>query len=82
MSSMINFGIDLGTSNSLIARFDRGQVEVLKNPNGFKETLPSVVGFRNDLSLEERETGWLLGRLVLGGNPPEPEYYSAERGHG
>ncbi len=48
MSKMINFGIDLGTSNSLIARFDRGQVEVFKNPNGFKETLPSVVGFRND----------------------------------
>ena len=48
MSEMINFGIDLGTTNSLIARFDRGAVEVFKNPNGFKETLPSVVGFRND----------------------------------
>jgi molecular chaperone DnaK len=48
MASMINFGIDLGTSNSLIARFDRGQVEVFKNPNGFKETLPSIVGFRKD----------------------------------
>jgi molecular chaperone DnaK len=45
---MINFGIDLGTSNSLIARFDKGQVEVFKNPIGFKETLPSVVGFRKD----------------------------------
>jgi molecular chaperone DnaK len=48
VASTINFGIDLGTSNSLIARFDKGQVEVFKNPNGFKETLPSVVGFRND----------------------------------
>jgi molecular chaperone DnaK len=48
MSKMINYGIDLGTSNSLIARFDKGNVEVFKNPNGFKETLPSVVGFRND----------------------------------
>lgn len=48
MSSTINFGIDLGTSNSLIAKFDKGNVEVFKNPNGFKETLPSVVGFRND----------------------------------
>ncbi|KAB0265537.1 Hsp70 family protein [Microvirga brassicacearum] len=48
MSSMINFGIDLGTSNSLIAKFDKGQVEVFKNPNGFKESLPSVVAFRND----------------------------------
>ena len=48
MASTINFGIDLGTSNSLIAKFDRGNVEVYKNPDGFKETLPSVVGFRND----------------------------------
>jgi molecular chaperone DnaK len=48
MSNMINFGIDLGTTNSLIAKFTKGTVEVFKNPNGFKETLPSVVGFRND----------------------------------
>ena len=48
MSKMINFGIDLGTTNSLVAKFNKGTVEVFKNPNGFKETLPSVVGFRND----------------------------------
>jgi len=48
MGAMINFGIDLGTTNSLLARFNQGTVEVFKNPNGFKETLPSVVGFRND----------------------------------
>jgi molecular chaperone DnaK len=48
VSKTINFGIDLGTSNSLIAKFEKGNVEVFKNPNGFKETLPSVVGFRND----------------------------------
>ncbi len=48
MPSTINFGIDLGTSNSLIAKYSNGTVEVFKNPNGFKETLPSVVGFRND----------------------------------
>lgn len=48
MGSNINFGIDLGTSNSLVAKFDKGNVEVYRNPNGFKETLPSVVGFRND----------------------------------
>lgn len=47
----INFGIDLGTSNSLIAKFDRGEVQVFKNPSGFKETLPSIVGFRNDRTL-------------------------------
>jgi molecular chaperone DnaK len=51
MSSMINFGIDLGTSNSLIAKFDKGHVEVFKNPSGFKESLPSIVGFRNDRTL-------------------------------
>jgi molecular chaperone DnaK len=45
---MINFGIDLGTTNSLIAKFSNGSVEVFKNPNGFKETLPSIVSFRND----------------------------------
>ena len=48
MSTMINFAIDLGTTNSLVAKFNKGTVEVFKNPNGFKETLPSVVGFRND----------------------------------
>lgn len=48
MNKMINFGIDLGTTNSLIAKFDKGEVEVFKNSIGFSETLPSVVAFRND----------------------------------
>jgi len=43
---MINIGIDLGTTNSAIAKFDRGRVVVFKNPIGHKETLPSVVAFR------------------------------------
>ena len=30
MPEMINFGIDLGTTNSLIAKFNRGVVEVFK----------------------------------------------------
>src|SRR6478672_10893654 len=42
----INFGIDLGTTNSLIARYTNGEVEVFKNPIGHKETLPSAVAFR------------------------------------
>ncbi|MDA0284382.1 MAG: Hsp70 family protein, partial [Planctomycetota bacterium] len=46
--SMINFGIDLGTTNSLISRFNLGTVEVFKNPKGFRESLPSVVFYRND----------------------------------
>jgi len=48
MSNRINFGIDLGTTNSLIAKFDKGTIEIFKNPNGFKEALPSVVCFRKD----------------------------------
>lgn len=45
---MINYGIDLGTTNSLISKFNAGKVEVFKNPRGHKEGLPSVVGFRQD----------------------------------
>ncbi|MBN9297287.1 MAG: Hsp70 family protein [Filimonas sp.] len=48
MSATINFGIDLGTTNSLIAKCTNGAVEVFKNPAGHKETLPSVVGFRKE----------------------------------
>ena len=44
----IDFGIDLGTTNSAIARFVKGEIEIFKNPAGHKETLPSVVKFRKD----------------------------------
>lgn len=44
----VNFGIDLGTTNSLLAKFEAGEVQVFKNPLGHKETLPSVVAFRGD----------------------------------
>lgn len=49
MSGMINFGIDLGTTNSLVAKFNKGTVEVFKDPRhqGI-EVLPSIVGFRDD----------------------------------
>lgn len=43
---MINFGIDLGTTNSAIAKFEKGQVVIFRNPIGQKDTLPSVVAFR------------------------------------
>jgi molecular chaperone DnaK len=46
--NFINFGIDLGTTNSLIAKFEGGAVQVFKNPLGHKETLPSVVAFRGE----------------------------------
>lgn len=48
MSNMINFGIDLGTTNSLIAKFTKGTVEVFKNPVGNRELLPSVVLIKKD----------------------------------
>src|SRR6476661_885746 len=47
----INFGIDLGTTNSLIAKFEGGEVHVFKNPLGHKETLPSVVAFRGERTI-------------------------------
>lgn len=46
--NFVNFGIDLGTTNSLIAKFENGEVQIFKNPLGHKETLPSVVAFRGD----------------------------------
>ena len=50
---MINFGIDLGTTNSAIAKFEQGNIITYKNPVGQKDTLPSVVALRN-------------GRLLVG----------------
>src|SRR6185295_7945965 len=44
----VNFGIDLGTTNSLIAKYDGNKVYVFKNPVGQKETLASVVAYRPD----------------------------------
>jgi molecular chaperone DnaK len=48
MSGTINFAIDLGTTNSLIARANNGNVDIFRNPAGMKVTLPSVVAFRKD----------------------------------
>jgi molecular chaperone DnaK len=49
MDNTINFGIDLGTTNSAIAKFIKGEVTVFTNPQDYgRSTLPSVVGFRKD----------------------------------
>ncbi len=48
MKKPVNFGIDLGTTNSLIAKYDGSKVQVYKNPVGQKETLASVVAYRPD----------------------------------
>lgn len=45
MENHINFGIDLGTTNSGIGKYENGRVQVLKNPVGLREILPSVVSF-------------------------------------
>ena len=44
----INFGIDLGTTNSGIGQYKNGKAILLKNPVGFKETMPSVVAFKGE----------------------------------
>ncbi|MCC5945684.1 MAG: Hsp70 family protein [Bernardetiaceae bacterium] len=43
---MINFGIDLGTTNSVITKFDKGKVEVLKDTLYWQDTMPSAVAFK------------------------------------
>ncbi len=58
MSATINFGIDLGTTNSLIARGGGTEPEVFKNPIGLKETLPSAVAYRK-------------GRILIGDKAKE-----------
>lgn len=44
----INYGIDLGTTNSGIARFVEGKIQIIKNPVGLKDTIPSVVAYKNE----------------------------------
>lgn len=49
MENTINFGIDLGTTNSAIGKFIKGQVNIYTNPRDYgRSTLPSVVAFRKD----------------------------------
>jgi len=49
MENTINFGIDLGTTNSAIAKFVKGEVIVFTNPQDYgRSTLPSVVSFKKD----------------------------------
>lgn len=49
MSDLINYGIDLGTTNSAISKFIKGEVHVFSNPTDYgRNTLPSVVGFKKD----------------------------------
>ncbi len=47
----VNFGIDLGTTNSMIACYQNGNLEVFKNPLGLKATLASAVAYRKNRTL-------------------------------
>lgn len=58
MKKTINFGIDLGTTNSLIAKYQEGKVVLFKNPATLKQTLPSVIAFRK-------------GRIIIGDKAKE-----------
>lgn len=47
----IRYGIDLGTTNSLIARFDKAKLELFRNPVGFRDALPSCIAFRGNRTI-------------------------------
>ncbi len=61
----INFGIDLGTTNSGICKFTDGRVTVYKNPVGFSDTLPSMVAYRKGRIF----VGEKARELLKSGNP-------------
>lgn len=49
MENTVNFGIDLGTTNSAIAKFVKGEVVIFSNPQDYgRNTLPSVVSYKKD----------------------------------
>jgi molecular chaperone DnaK len=61
----INFGIDLGTTNSGICKFVDGKVVVYKNPVGFSDTIPSIVAYRKGRIF----IGEKARELLKSGNP-------------
>ena len=46
----IDYGIDLGTTNSSICRMEKGEPVIIKN-DVLKDTMPSCVSFRKNRSL-------------------------------
>lgn len=49
MENTINYGIDLGTTNSAIAKFVKGEIFIFSNPQDMgSRTLPSIVGYKKD----------------------------------
>ncbi len=63
MENTINFGIDLGTTNSAIAKFVKGEVIVFNNPLDYgRSTLPSVVSYQKDKILVGSQAKVMLGK--------------------
>ena len=48
MSKTIDIGMDLGTTNSAIAQFDKGEVRIFKDPISWKDTIPSAVSYQKE----------------------------------
>lgn len=49
MENTINYAIDLGTTNSAIAKFVKGEIVIFSNPLDMgSRTLPSIVGYKKD----------------------------------
>jgi molecular chaperone DnaK len=63
MENTINFGIDLGTTNSAIAKFIKGEVIIFSNPQDYgRNTLPSIVGYKKDKILVGKQAKVYLGK--------------------
>ena len=63
MESTINFGIDLGTTNSAIAKFVKGEVIVFNNPSDYgRATLPSVVCYQKDKIIVGSQAKVMFGK--------------------
>jgi molecular chaperone DnaK len=66
-------GIDLGTTNSVVAIMEKGEVKIIPNAEGGRTT-PSVVGFTKD---GERLVGQVAKRQAI--TNPENTVYSIKR---
>jgi len=66
-------GIDLGTTNSVVAVMEKGEVKIIPNSEGGRTT-PSVVAFNKD---DERLVGQVAKRQAI--TNPEQTIYSIKR---
>lgn len=61
----VNFGIDLGTTNSLISKYENGELVMFNNPLGLKQTLSSAVAYRKNRIIVGDKARELLERDPL-----------------